>query len=634
MENSRYSDEQIKEAANISIFDYIRSQGYDYKQIGKEVHIKGYGGLYVNVAENSFFNHSAGKGGHGCIAFVEYMENKSFRQAMETLVGEGAVKYEKKEWKPEIKEKPTEFIPPEKASTYKNMFAYLVNERMIDNDIISDFIRKGILYQTTSECVKEGKTYTSNNIVFLHKTDNGEVCGASEQGANSFKRFKRNYEGTDKDFGFLYKKGDLPDKIVYLFEAPIDLMSFVQLHPEIENAHFVAMEGLKPTIAEHYIENNWLVYSCVDNDAAGKAFNDKLLSKQMEKAFGGECEQITVSDREPPIEYLEAEHNGKRINLFLSDEDYTHCKFILTNKDTSSFVWKNNSNFQIICECKENGVKDFNDLLKMNIRSYEERMEKAWDNNTTPDELAKLAQDANVGVRTRVAANKRLPINVLKTLAEDESAKVRNTARKTLDFLAENSVEERLNIAFNPYTAAEELQKLAYDENARVRLQVANNPNTSMETLKKLVNDSTLNVRQTAQSHIDFLAKNNGNNNREGETEEKNKKVTFYTILNGNDVYFEVPEDWFKKWFDKNCKGMPTNQNIEKPVYETPEDFCNDYIADDTNNMYGDAILDNVVIKDNLSDKLDEVTDIADKISDAIDNGEMDREEHSIGQER
>ena len=564
MEN-RYSNEQIKEASNISIFDYIRSQGYDYKQIGKEVHIKGYGGLYVNVAENSFFNHSAGKGGHGCIAFVEYMENKSFRQAMETLVGEGAVKYEKKEWKPEIKEKPTEFIPPEKASTYKNMFAYLVNERMIDNDIISDFIRKGILYQTTSECIKEGKTYTSNNIVFLHKTDNGEVCGASEQGANSFKRFKRNYEGTDKDFGFLYKKGDLPDKIVYLFEAPIDLMSFVQLHPEIENAHFVAMEGLKPTIAEHYIENNWLVYSCVDNDSAGQAFNNKILNKQMEKAFGGKCEQISISDREPPIEYLEAEHDGKKINLFLSDEDYNHYKSMI-NSDISSFVWKNNSNFRIICECKENGVKDFNDLLKKS---------------------------------------------------------------KSM------SAEERLNIAFNPSAPAEELAKLAADENARVRVRVAENPNASMETLKRLANDSAMDVRQMAQNHIDFLSKNNGKNDRESETDGGSKKMTFYTILNdGNEANFEVPNDWFEKWFDKNCKGQPTNGNIDKDIYEVPEDFCNDYISDDTYDMYCDALLDDVIQKDNLSDKLDEVADIADKISDAIDNGEMDREECSICQER
>ena len=50
--------------------------------------------------------------------------------------------------------------------------------------------------------------------------------------------------------------------------------------------------------------------------------------------------------------------------------------------------------------------------------------------------------------------------------------------------------------------------------------------------------------------------------------------------------------------------------------------------------MYCDALLDDVIQKDNLSDKLDEVADIADKIADAIDNGEIDREEHSVGQEK
>lgn len=364
MENSIYSEEQIKEASNISIFDYIRSQGYDYKQIGNEVHIKGYGGLYVNVAKNSFYNHSECKGGRGCIAFVEYMEDKSFKQAMETLVGEGNIKFEKKEWKPEIKTKPTEFIPPEKAATYKNLYAYLIKERMLDKDIINDFVKQGILYQTTSEHSTDDKTYKNENIVFLHKAEDGTVCGASEQGTKSDKRFKRNYEGTDKDFGFLYKKGYVPNKIVYLFEAPIDLMSFVQLHPEIENAHFVAMEGLKPSIAEHYINDNWLVYSCVDNDSAGKAFNDKILNKKMAEAFGGKCTSVAVSDREPPIEYLEAEHNGKHINLFLSDEDYNCYKSIQKCESAACFVWKNNSRFSVITECKENGVKDFNDLLK------------------------------------------------------------------------------------------------------------------------------------------------------------------------------------------------------------------------------------------------------------------------------
>ena len=518
MEYSRYSEEQIKEAADISIYEYVKAHGYNSEKAGREIHIKGYGGLYVNPVENSFFNHSEGKGGHGCISFLQYMEGMSFKQAMEALVGDGAMKYEKREWTQIKKDKPTEFVAPKKAENYKNLYAYLMKERMLDKDIINDFVKQGILYQSTSEYTIDEKTYRNENIVFLHKSEDGVVCGASEQGTKSGKRFKKNYEGTDKDFGFLYKKGYIPNKVVYLFEAPIDLMSFVQLHPEIENAHFVAMEGLKPSIAEHYINDNWLVYSCVDNDAAGKAFNDKILNKKMAEAFGVKCTSITISEREPPIEYLQAEHNGNQINLFLSDEDYNNYKSIRKSESAACFVWKNNSRFSIITECKENGVKDFNDLLKMNSRSYEERMEKAWNDNTTPDELVKLAHDTNVGVRTRVAANRRLPINVLKTLAEDESAKVRNTARKTLDFLAENSVEERLNIAFNPYAAAEELKKLADDENARVRLQVAKNPNTSMETLKKLVNDSALNVRQVAQMHLDTLSKINGqNNDRESE---------------------------------------------------------------------------------------------------------------------
>ena len=441
MEHKKYSEEQISKAANISIYEYAKAHGYDCEKTGREIHIKGYGGLFINVEENKFFNHSENYGGQGCISFVRYMEGLSFTQAMEALVGEGAISYEKKEWKSETKVKPTEFTPPEKASNYKNLYAYLMKERMLDKDIITDFVKKGILYQTTSEYTANEKNYKNENIVFLHKTEDGTVCGASEQGTKSDKRFKKNYEGTDKDLGFMYKKGYVPDKIVYLFEAPIDLMSFVQLHPEIENAHFVAMEGLKPSIAKHYINEDWLVYSCVDNDAAGKAFNDKILNKKMAESFGGKCTSMTVSDREPPIEYLEAEHNGKKINLFLSDEDYNSFKSIQKCESAACFVWKNNSRFSVITECKENGVKDFNDLLKLKRKvplSLEERLNIAWNPHSTPDELAKLINDENVGVRVRVAKNRNLPISALNILAKDEFIKVRIAAQETLDFLSRN----------------------------------------------------------------------------------------------------------------------------------------------------------------------------------------------------
>ena len=389
-----YSKEQIAEAANISIYDYARTHGYrcEFKPNSDEVHVRGFGGLFVNIKKNCFYNHSEKDGTFGCIKFLESVEGLKFQDAMKVLVGDGAIKYEKHEWEPmEKKEKPTEFIPPEKAVTYKNLYAYLIKERKLDKDLITDFVKKKILYQTTSTINSQnGETYKNENIVFLHRTEDGTVCGASEQGTKSSVRFKKNYTGTDKDYGFLYKKGYVPNKVVYLFEAPIDLMSFVQLHPEICNAHFVAMNGLKPSIAEHYINEDWLVYSCVDNDAAGKAFNNKILRKKMAEAFGGECKQITASDREPPVEFLTAEHNGEKINLFLSDEDYSCCKSFLSG---ASFVWKNDSKFAVITECKENGVKDFNDLLKLKICDKENKDDKEED--TLFDKIEEIKHTAD-----------------------------------------------------------------------------------------------------------------------------------------------------------------------------------------------------------------------------------------------
>lgn len=410
-----YSDEQIEQAKNADLEDFLHSYGYELKQTSRdEVKIPHYGGLIITPSKNTWSwlsrppapDQKPGAkclGGVGAYSFCTRALGMGFKEAMQAIVGEAS---EVKQFVPQnnvTQKENQEFIMPEKASSYKNLYAYLIKERKLDAAIINEFVKKGLMYQTSSEhTTDEGKTYKNENIVFLHKTKDGTICGASEQGTISSARFKKNYSGTDKDYGFVYKKGYVPDKVVYLFEAPIDLMSFVQLHPEITNAHFVAMEGLKPSIAEHYINDDWLVYSCVDNDNAGKAFNDKILSKKMAEAFGGKCEQITVSDREPPIEYLEAEHNGKKINLFLSDEDYKNCKSFSSTISGTSFVWKNDSRFSVITECKENGVKDFNDLLKKRCTSFSNDRESKNDESKDGDSLVEKIENVN-NVATKIA---------------------------------------------------------------------------------------------------------------------------------------------------------------------------------------------------------------------------------------
>ena len=58
----------------------------------------------------------------------------------------------------------------------------------------------------------------------------------------------------------------------YLFESSIDMMSYIELHRNTDNAAFAAMAGLKPTIAEALIQKYGRVILCVDNDEAGDKF--------------------------------------------------------------------------------------------------------------------------------------------------------------------------------------------------------------------------------------------------------------------------------------------------------------------------------------------------------------------------
>ena len=143
-------------------------------------------------------------------------------------------------------------------------------------------------------------------------------------------------------------------------------MSFVELHPEIENAKFAALSGLKPSTAEPYINSGLKVVSCVDNDAAGTKFNNQILFSKMQDSIGV-CENLkchTVQNEDVPINYCSAMVNEKEFGFFLSWEDYFTVTKLGAKIPEHAASWINRSNFTVNRECAEAGVKDFNDLLK------------------------------------------------------------------------------------------------------------------------------------------------------------------------------------------------------------------------------------------------------------------------------
>lgn len=385
-EFKRYSDEQVNQAYNADIVDFLRLQGYELKQTSSdELKVPHHEGLVITPSKNAWSwmsrppaadQKSGAKclGGVGAFSFCKRALEMSWLEAMQAVVGEAA---EIKQFTPKAAAEPQEkkeFVMPEKSDNgYKNIYAYFINTRGISPETVREFANKGLIYPTVSKGVSKttGNEYQKINAVFLHRNEQGQPCGADIQGIdqNPEYRFKGCTARDESDRGFVYDKGN-PEKIdtVYLFEAPIDLMSFVELHPEIENAKFAALSGLKPNTAEPYINSDLKVVSCVDNDTAGTKFNNQILFSKMQESIGmGEnMKTHTVQNGDIPINYCSAEVNGKEIGFFISKEDCFAAKELGAEVPKAAVSWINRSNFSINRECAEAGVKDFNDLLKKN----------------------------------------------------------------------------------------------------------------------------------------------------------------------------------------------------------------------------------------------------------------------------
>ena len=265
MDNASVTNEQIERARNASLAEYFQSNGYECELKRNELHIKNYGGLFVNIQTNQWYCFSAEgqRGGKNAINCLTDVIGLDFKTAVAELAG-GGYTYtnsqidQRQNFALSAQKKDLEL--PEKADNMKKVFAYLCTTRKINAEIVSQLARDGLLYQD-----KKG------NAVFVHKDKNGEIIGAEIQGTSSFQRFKGVAAGTS-DSVFAVKIGE-PRKC-YVFESAIDLLSFKQLakQEKIQNSVLVSMAGLKPNAIQAIAQTGIKMYSCVDCDDAGNRF--------------------------------------------------------------------------------------------------------------------------------------------------------------------------------------------------------------------------------------------------------------------------------------------------------------------------------------------------------------------------
>lgn len=246
-----YFTEEQKERANaVPIADILRREREEVIRSGNEWRWKRH--QSVTFRGSSWYRHSQQVGSHA-IDFMQEFFGMTYPEAVTYLLdgetGEvmqggsncqtdrinqkvGKKKHMEKKEEKELKE----LKPPEKNPTMKRVYAYLLQKRHIGWEILSYFAKTGTLYESTEH----------HNIVFAGLDKEGKIRHIHIKGTCSDGRsFRQNEEGSDSSYGFGYRGGG---NRLYVFEAPIDLLSFLTLYPHNwqENS-YITLNG----VSEH-----------------------------------------------------------------------------------------------------------------------------------------------------------------------------------------------------------------------------------------------------------------------------------------------------------------------------------------------------------------------------------------------
>ena len=179
---------------------------------------------------------------------------KSFPEAVQMLTGEPG------EAQPEADPAPSPaFRLPLRNVTNANILNYLTQERKLSPSLVNFFIAAGDIYEDAAH----------HNVVFVGRDADGHPRYASSRGIRE--KFRQDAAGAEKAFGFAHRG---TDKQLLVFEAPIDLLSFIELFPKNWQQHnYLSLGGVSGKALRQFLSERpdvERVFLCLDADKAGE----------------------------------------------------------------------------------------------------------------------------------------------------------------------------------------------------------------------------------------------------------------------------------------------------------------------------------------------------------------------------
>ena len=245
-----YTQAQIDRANAVRLEDFLRTQGETLIKSGREYRWKEHDSL--TVRGNKWFRHSQSKGGYP-IDFVMEFYGKSFPEAVQLLTGESGEGQTEATTAP-----PTAFHLPLHNRTADRAIQYLTESRGLNKTLVEAFLLSGDIYEDAKR----------HNVVFVGRDRSGTPRYAHVRGTAD--PFRQDITGSDKSYPFRYEGNG---NQLFVFEAPIDLLSFICLYPQDwQTRNYLALGGVSGKALDRFLserKDTRKVFLCLDSDTAG-----------------------------------------------------------------------------------------------------------------------------------------------------------------------------------------------------------------------------------------------------------------------------------------------------------------------------------------------------------------------------
>ena len=150
------------------------------------------------------------------------------------------------------------------------VFSYLLLTRGIDKDVLYEFVRKKMIYESSD----------FHNAVFVGYNSNGKPCHAHKRGTVTNNPYKGNVAGSQPEYSFHWHG---TSNKIFLFEAPIDMLSYISMRKENWKSHsYAASCSVSDKVLFQCLNDNpniKNVFLCFDNDEAGQTANKHIAGK-------------------------------------------------------------------------------------------------------------------------------------------------------------------------------------------------------------------------------------------------------------------------------------------------------------------------------------------------------------------